>query len=385
MKNYYSRRRAPLLKIENYNSQILKKYAQGSQCFIDSLNYPVFIIDLNHNIIAANKAMQSVFGKSISDLIKMNCHEVMRFCGNPVNGCTAVDTLRGGKSSQSEVYMTKLDRHYIVNASPVHDDNNFIGVIHSFIDIYEQKLLERNNSDLIEVYASSINDMKSREMRARKGRDAFLNMMEDINESYKELEDLFLRLVIVMVNALDAKSAWTKGHSERVSMLAEQIAAEMLVDPDEIKNIKLAGLLHDIGKIGTYDYLLDKPGKLTREEFDIVKKHPSQGAEILKDIKQLEDIIPYILYHHEKLDGKGYPHQLKGADIPLGARIMHVADSYDSMTSDRPYRAAPGIEFAISEFEKYRGSQFDGDVVDAILRLLNQPDGAGSKKSSEQP
>jgi HD-GYP domain-containing protein (c-di-GMP phosphodiesterase class II) len=159
----------------------------------------------------------------------------------------------------------------------------------------------------------------------------------------------------------------------------------MRVDPDEIKNIKLAGLLHDIGKIGTYDNLLDKPGRLTKEEFEIVKKHPVQGAEILKDIKQLGDMMPYILYHHEKLDGTGYPYQLKGPEIPLGARIMHVADSYDSMTSDRPYRPAPGMEFAISEFEKYRGTQFDGDVVDAFLRLLNQPDPPGSKKFSEQP
>jgi putative nucleotidyltransferase with HDIG domain len=385
MQNFYRQRRAPLLKIKNKKSQALNQYAQGSQIFIDSLNYPVFIIDLKHNIITANKSLQSVFRKSIPDLIKMKCHEVMHFCGDPVNECPVFDMLRKGKSSQTEVYVTELDRHYIVNASPIQDDGNFIGVIYSLIDISEQKLLEDNNRDLIEVYASSLNEMKSREMRAKKGRDAFLNMLEDINESYKELEDLFLRLVIVMVNALDAKSAWTKGHSDRVSKLAEQIAIEMLIDPEEIKNIKLAGLLHDIGKIGTYDYLLDKPGKLTREEFEIVKKHPAQGAEILKDIKQLEDVIPYILYHHEKLDGKGYPHHLKGQEIPLGARIMHVADSYDSMTSDRPYRPSPGLEFAISEFKKYRGTQFDGDVIDAFFRLINQPDDAGSKKSSEQP
>jgi putative nucleotidyltransferase with HDIG domain len=195
-------------------------------------------------------------------------------------------------------------------------------------------------------------------------------MLEDISESYKELEDLFLKLILVMVNALDAKSPWTKGHSERVSMYAEQIAKQMLIDEDEIKDIKLAGLLHDIGKIGTYDYLLDKPGRLTTEEFDIVKKHPDQGADILKEIKQLRNIIPYIKYHHEKLDGNGYPHKLKGHKSPLGAKILHVADSFDSMTSDRPYRPAPGIKYALSEMDKYKGTQFDPQVIEAFLEVL---------------
>ncbi len=153
---------------------------------------------------------------------------------------------------------------------------------------------------------------------------------------------------------------------------AEEIAIEMLIDTDEIKNIRLAGLLHDIGKIGTDDYLLDKPGKLTGEEFDAVKMHPAQGADILKEINQLRDIIPYIKYHHEKLDGKGYPNQLKGSKIPLGARILHVADSFDSMTSDRPYRPAPGIEFALSELNQYKGSQFDHTVVEAFLKVLKK-------------
>ncbi|UCD36108.1 MAG: HD-GYP domain-containing protein, partial [Nitrospiraceae bacterium] len=163
-----------------------------------------------------------------------------------------------------------------------------------------------------------------------------------------------------------------KGHSERVSHYAELIASEMSIDEEEIKGIRLAGLLHDIGKIGTYDYLLDKPGRLNNEEFDIVKKHPEQGAAILKDIKQLNDVIPFIQYHHEKLDGNGYPHRLKGDQIPLGARILHVADSFDSMTSDRPYRPSPGLDFALSELEKFKGIQFDHEVVEAFLRVLRK-------------
>jgi HD-GYP domain-containing protein (c-di-GMP phosphodiesterase class II) len=129
-------------------------------------------------------------------------------------------------------------------------------------------------------------------------------------------------------------------------------------------------LLHDIGKIGTYDSLLDKPERLTMEEFEIVKKHPFQGVEILQGVKQLHDIIPIIRYHHERIDGKGYPDGLKGEEIPILARILHVADSFDSMTSDRPYRPSPRIEYAISELKKHSGSQFDSYVVDAFLKVL---------------
>ncbi|UCH80995.1 MAG: HD-GYP domain-containing protein, partial [Nitrospiraceae bacterium] len=251
--------------------------------------------------------------------------------------------------------------------SPIHLHGDIVGVIYSAIDITRE-----SNRDLLEVYASSISEMKNRELKAKNGKDAFFNMLEDINESYEELEDLFLKLVRVMINVLDAKSPWTKGHSERVSRYAEAIALEMDIDQDDIKDIKLAGLLHDIGKIGTSDYLLDKPGALTKDEFIQIKKHPSQGAHILKDIKQLKDIIPYIEHHHEKIDGSGYPLNLSGDRIPLGAKILHVADSFDSMTSDRPYRPAPGLEFALNELRTYKGSQFDPEVVDAFLKILSR-------------
>lgn len=234
----------------------------------------------------------------------------------------------------------------------------------------ELRRSEASYKELTEVLGDALNEVKKREQSLLKSRDAFLNMLEDISESHKELEDLFMSLVRTMVNALDAKSHWTRGHSERVTAYAEEIAKEIGLDEDEIKNLRLAGLLHDIGKIGTYDHLLDKPSKLTTEEFEIVKKHPAQGAEILKEIKQLKDIIPLIRHHHERFDGRGYPDGLRGENIPLGARILHVADSFDSMTADRPYRPAPGLEYAISEFKKYAGLQFDPQVVEAFLRVI---------------
>lgn len=358
-------------KTENHVT--LEEYTENWQVLIDTLPYATILVDTDFHVVMANNAAVNLLGYT-GKLQNDKCYELLHKTNAPMENCPVEKALNSGKEEQTEIYEPSLGKHLIINSAPVFRNEEIIGFIHSFLDITKQKENEKSNNDLIDIYAGSINELKARHIGAQKGRDAFLNMLEDISESYKELEDLFMKLILVMVNSLDAKSPWTKGHSERVSMYAEQIAKQMLIDEDEIKDIKLAGLLHDIGKIGTYDYLLDKPGKLTREEFDIVKKHPDQGADILKEIKQLRDIIPYIKYHHEKLDGNGYPHKLKGDTIPLGAKILHVADSFDSMTSDRPYRPAPGIKYALSEMEKYKGTQFDPHVIDAFLEVLENSD-----------
>ncbi len=352
------------------------------QELINTISYPVFIVDSSFNIVKYNNSFSDLFGK-LENTGSVKCHQLFHGSELPFKDCPMHNVFNVGESLEIELFVPALQKSVMVNTSPIINNNETVGVIHSLIDVPGEKENDSAMSDLIDIYASSINEMKSRELRAQKGRDAFLNMLEDINESYKDLEDLFLKLIVVMVNALDAKSPWTKGHSERVSMYAELIAQELMFDADDIKNIKLAGLLHDIGKIGTYDYLLNKPGKLTRDEFEIIKKHPAQGAEILKHIKQFSEVIPFIKYHHEKLDGKGYPNNLKGAKIPLGARILHVADSFDSMTSDRPYRPAPGLDYALSELHKHKGTQFDSDVVDAFLKVLKSSETWGPKLSSE--
>ncbi len=351
----------------------LAEYAENWRVLLDTLPYPVMVVGTDFHVVMLNNAAKNLMGQPDISL-NSECFRLLHNIDNHIPDCPMVRTLKSGMSEQAEIYEPHLGKFLLVNTSPVIIDDRMEGVIHTILDITSQKENERGSDELIEIYAGSINELKSRETGAQRGREAFLNMLEDISESYKDLEELFLKLILVMVNALDAKSPWTKGHSERVSLYAEQIAKELLIDADEIKDIKLAGLLHDIGKIGTYDYLLDKPGRLTREEFEIVKKHPEQGADILREIKQLREIIPYIKYHHEKLDGNGYPLKLKGKEIPLGARILHVADSFDSMTSDRPYRPAPGIEYALSEMKKFKGTQFDHNVVEAFMKVLENSD-----------
>lgn len=236
----------------------------------------------------------------------------------------------------------------------------------------ELKKSEASYKELSVSLSASLEELKKREISLIKSKEAFLNMLEDVTEAHNDLRELFTGLVRAMVNALDAKSQWTKGHSLRVAMYAEEIAKEIGLEEDEIKDIHLAGLLHDIGKIGTYDYLLDKPTKLTDEEFEVVKMHPSQGEAILKGIKQLSHILPLIQHHHERIDGRGYPDGLQGDDIPFGAKILHVADTFDAIMADRPYRPSPGIEYAVSEFTKYAGQQFDPRVAEVFLSLLTK-------------
>lgn len=360
--------------------RLLFEIIKDWQSMIDTINYPVFIVDASFNIVKTNRAFTTLCGElEIADNKK--CYELFHNSDCPDKDCPMHNIIKTGIGSQTEITLPSTGKSMLVNSSAIISNEEVIGVLHSVMDIPGIKKEDDGLAELVDIYASSINEMKTRELRAQKGRDAFLNMLEDINESYKELEELFLKLIIVMVNALDAKSPWTKGHSERVSIYAELIAQELLLDADDIKNVKLAGLLHDIGKIGTYDYLLNKPGRLTKDEFEIIKHHPVQGAEILKHIKQFKELIPFIKYHHEKLDGKGYPNKLKGSRIPLGARILHVADSFDSMTSDRPYRPAPGLDYALSELNKFKGTQFDKEVVDAFLKVLKKSKEWGPKLS----
>ncbi|MBI1910539.1 MAG: GAF domain-containing protein [Deltaproteobacteria bacterium] len=185
-----------------------------------------------------------------------------------------------------------------------------------------------------------------------------------------DLEELFLGIVKTLSEAIDAKSPWTRGHSERVTKIAIDIGMELGLSQQELKDLELAGLLHDIGKLGTYESILDKPGKLTSEELDIMKRHPNKGADILAPIKQMKNIVPAIKSHHEFYDGNGYPEGLKGREIPFMGRILAVADTVDAMSADRPYRKGKPMDIIISELRRCSGTQFDPGMVDAFLKTI---------------
>ena len=190
-----------------------------------------------------------------------------------------------------------------------------------------------------------------------------------------ELRSLSKELVLAFANALDAKSPLTMGHSERVASFALAIAKEMQFNEYDMEMLKIGSLLHDIGKLGTYDVILEKTEPLTAKEWELIKMHPSKGAAILNPIGQLQQVIPIIKYHHEKFDGTGYPEGLKEKDIPLSARILCVADSFDAMITDRPYKRAMEREQAFAYVKQKAGTQFDPDVVKVFLKVFDASNG----------
>lgn len=186
------------------------------------------------------------------------------------------------------------------------------------------------------------------------------------------LEKLFIGTVKSLSSAIDAKSKWTAGHSERVTKYALQIGKEMGLRENELKNLELAGFLHDICKIGTYEAILDKQEKLTDDELMLIRQHVIKGAEILSPIKQLKEIIPAVKYHQEFYDGSGYPDGLRGEAIPLFARIIGTADAIDAMSADRPYRKGKTMDAVVEELKRCSGTHFDPTVVEAFLRTVQK-------------
>lgn len=190
---------------------------------------------------------------------------------------------------------------------------------------------------------------------------------------YSDMKENYIRTIKALAIAVDAKDTYTHGHSENVMNIAEAIARELSIDEATIGFIRDAGLLHDIGKIGIPGYILNKPGPLTYEEFNgIMKTHSTLGANIVREVPFLRELYKLILYHHEHYDGNGYPDGLKGEQIPLGARILHVADAFEAMSSDRPYRLSLGRKEAIARLLEGSGTQFDPSIITAFLRVAER-------------
>lgn len=189
----------------------------------------------------------------------------------------------------------------------------------------------------------------------------------DPQDLYEVLYDPNSSAIQSLAAAVDAKDRYTCGHSERVAGYATAIAGSLGLSPDARDSLQIAGLLHDLGKIGVPDSILNKSESLTKEEREAINRHPVVGGDILKRAPHLDQIIPGIMFHHERYDGAGYPQGLSGDSIPLMARVLAVADAFDAMTTDRPYRKAMSVEAAIVELRAHAGGQFDPDVVEAFI------------------
>ena len=199
---------------------------------------------------------------------------------------------------------------------------------------------------------------------------AFNRLVQGLTAAEAETRAAYVGAIRALAAALDARDPYTAGHSDRVSALSVIIGREMRLSDADLEVLRLGALLHDIGKIGLNDEILGKRGPLTAEEFEQIKRHPVLGARILRQVPFLEPHLPIVELHHESPDGRGYPFGLRGDDIPLAARIVHVADAYDAMTSARAYRPARDGSEAVAELQRYSGTQFDPACVDALLQAL---------------
>jgi putative nucleotidyltransferase with HDIG domain len=208
---------------------------------------------------------------------------------------------------------------------------------------------------------------------------------KQLAEKHQQLRTAYVQTIRALAEAVDAKDAYTRGHSERVGVYASKIAREMNFAKDFIERVYIAGLLHDVGKIGVRDAVITKPDRLTPEEYEEIKQHPEIGAKILEPVDFLKDVAPCVRHHHEWYDGstRGYPDRLRGDRIPLPSRIILVADTVEAMTSDRPYRRALSLEAVVGEIHKYSGSQFDPKVTASFLTLLER-EGEGFIKKDQK-
>ncbi len=200
--------------------------------------------------------------------------------------------------------------------------------------------------------------------------DDLEQFVDDLKKAAKENRTLFLSSIQMLAGAVDEKDPYTRGHSDRVTRYSVLIATEMGLKEDDIDKIRISAQLHDVGKIGIEDRILKKPGALTPEEFEIMKTHTTKGAAILRPVEALRDMLPGIELHHESLDGRGYPYGLKADQIPLMPRIIMVADTFDAMTTNRPYQAAMDPEYVIRIINSLAATKFDPTVVAAMTKVF---------------
>ena len=199
-----------------------------------------------------------------------------------------------------------------------------------------------------------------------------IKQMRTIKEYKADLEKAYVQTIETLRHVVESRDKETKGHSERVAILAKALAEEMQLAQDDIETIHIAGLFHDVGKIGIPDSILLKNGSLTKEEFMTIKGHPAEGERIIVSYAPFKNLLNIVRGHHERYDGTGYPDGKAGNDICLGARIIAVADSFDAMMSNRTYRRGLGFDKTMDELVKGKGTQFDPAIVDAFLKLVEK-------------
>ncbi|HOU52121.1 MAG: PAS domain S-box protein [Smithella sp.] len=301
----------------------------------------VYVIDFKGNFIDANDAAFKRFGYTREELPSLNVASLMN-----------EDQLPFVFKAIQEIIDTGYQKD-LIELKLHHKDGSTI-----YVETKGSLITSEGKPVAIQSIARDITERKQAEAR--------------LQQTLESLKKAVGTTIQVLVSALEAKDPYTAGHQSQVARLACVIAAEMGLDQDTIEGIRLAGVIHDIGKLAVPAEILTKPTRLTELEFSLIQQHPESGYEMLKHVESPWPIAQIVYQHHERIDGTGYPRNLKGNEILLEARIMAVADVVDAMASHRPYRASLGTEAALAEIEKHKGTLYDGNVVDTCLKLFRE-------------
>lgn len=322
------------------------------------------ILDLTSKVFGAVKNSSIILYDEETQLLNVKLYKGDKSCKN-------IKPIKSGEGIAGKVF--QRGEPIIINDMHTTEDNDSIDNGSSSICV-PLKVKEKCLGVL------SITDKISGEPFDKSDLDMMVTLASQIAVSlnnaklYEDLEASYLSAVRALANSIDAKDTYTMGHSERVAKYSVEIGKRMGLSDEELKNLYIGALLHDIGKIGIPEAIINKTDKLTNEEFQEIKTHPTRGATIIEPAKFLKEKVPLIKYHHERFDGKGYPEGLKGEEIPLLARIICCADSFDAMTSKRAYRDTMPIDFAKKELIRCSETQFDPKIVSAFLEVIANED-----------
>lgn len=304
---------------------------------VNALPFCILLVDDKHNILLVNEAVKKDLNLDPQNLVGKYCPMVIHGLNHPIPQCPLEDAVEKGCAVEREIF-DQSNQRWFVSA------------------IYPTQFKTRDGRELYFHMVRDITEKKNAQKRLKQSLDKLQKITRDV--------------IKAMTTMVEKKDPYTAGHQQRVSRLANEMAKEMQLPERQIEGIRIAALVHDIGKIAVPTEILSKPGKISECEFNIIKTHSQVGYDILKEIDFPWPVAEAVLQHHERMDGSGYPGGLSGEDIIIEARILSVADVVEAMASHRPYRKAHGIEKALEEISRNKGTLYDKEVVEACLKLF---------------
>ncbi len=362
-------------QIELISGELAQTYEELMLLYKMSTNMKVSQSDLNFLQLACDSMMEIVRVEGIAIFLEKKIEDTRKLVLSAGTGLLAIDH----KSDNSVEILFERMQDVLASGSDALTDSEVNGVYKYEWSVRVENIiavpLSCNNKIIGMMIATNLldrNDFDTNNIRLFNAVATECAIFIGNQNHFMDLKELLIGSLKALVNSIDAKDQYTRGHSDRVAIIskwiAEHYSKSKKIGQEDIQKIYLSGLLHDIGKIGISEEVLKKPGKLTEEEYEEMKNHPAIGAGILSEIQQMSEILPGILHHHERFDGKGYPKGLAANNIPLMGKIVMIADSFDAMTSERTYRKALSVDDALKEIEANLGRQFDPAIGQIFLK-----------------